>query len=130
MPPEGASPSKGLTRGKMGDIFPPMKTFMLSAVIALGAACGSLAEIPGGITVKLCGAFEQPGTYSINRKSVHLQDVLGKARPILLARSDVALVVDEGGERLVDLTLRSDDSLLRGGEQVYLYEKIIGRQSR
>lgn len=106
-----------------------MKIFGLSTLIAAAMICPSSGG-EGGIEVKLCGAFERPGTYAVNRENVHIQDIIVKARPVLLARKDVAMVVDKTGQRVIDLSIRNGDSILRGGEQVYLYERTIGRVSR
>lgn len=116
--------------GESGDSILFMRISNLVLGFVFAAACTGLAEEQDGIKVKLCGAFEQPGTYSINRKAVHVQDILSKARPVLLARKDLVLVVDGRGERMVDLSRRDEESLLRGGEQVYLYERIMARNSQ
>jgi hypothetical protein len=59
-----------------------------------------------------------------------VQDIVDAERPSLLARRDILLIVDASGQRIVDLSSRDESSLLRGGEQLYLFERIIDRKSR
>jgi len=83
-----------------------------------------------GIIIKLSGAFDKPGNYLVNRGSVHIQDIISKTGTILLARKDVALVVKNGEASVVKLDTKSDSTLLHGGEEVYLYERIINPRKR
>lgn len=124
------SPNKVLTKERTGDTLPPMR-ILLFTVVALFLQTGYASAAGGeGIEIKLCGAFERPGTYSVNRTSVHVQDIVDAERPSLLARRDILLIVDASGQRIVDLSSRDESSLLRGGEQLYLFERIIDRKSR
>jgi hypothetical protein len=83
-----------------------------------------------GVKIKLSGAFEKPGNYLVNKSPVYTQDIIQKTGTILLARKDVALVIANGERRTVDLTTKTPDDLLQGGEEVYLYERIIDTEKR
>ncbi len=110
-----------------GAIFHCMK-FLVAFMVTLFVAGAAWAE-SGAVKIRLCGAFEKPGNYLVSKSGVHLHEIIKKVRGIPLARTDIALVVDsEGVERIVDLRKKSDDSIIRGGEQIYLFEKIISQR--